>query len=99
MTVSWEAKNQRTVALSSTEAEHMALSDGAKEALYLQNLLAELGLKTAPVDLFNDNQGAQELVRNPVHHSRTKHIDTRFLGKSSIENELVQNLVYLLPSR
>jgi hypothetical protein len=75
--ISWEARKQRTVAMSSTEAEYMALSDGTKEALYLESLLEELGLKSAPVVIFNDNQGAQELVRNPVYHPRTKHIDTR----------------------
>jgi len=75
--ISWEAKKQRTVALSSTEAEYMALSEGTKEALYLQNLLGELDLKTNPIVLFNDNQGAQELMKNPVHHTRTKHIDVR----------------------
>lgn len=41
--ISWESRKQRTVALSSTEAEYMALSDPAKEATYLRRLLTELG--------------------------------------------------------
>ena len=44
-TVSWEAKKQRTVALSSTESEYMAMAEGAKEAIYLQNLLEEFGIQ------------------------------------------------------
>ena len=75
--ISWEARKQRTVALSSTEAEYMAVSDGTKEAIYLQNYLEEIGTKPSAVPIYNDNQGALELVKNPVHHARTKHIDAR----------------------
>ena len=58
----------------------MALSEAAKEAFYLRRILQELRfpyLNSTPVTLFCDNQGAQELVKNPVYHSRTKHIDIR----------------------
>ena len=75
--VSWEAKKQRTVALSSTEAEYITLADGAKEAIYLLNLLREFGVNASPVTIYNDNQGAQELAKNAMYHSRTKHIDAR----------------------
>ena len=44
--VSWEARKQRTVALSSTEAEYMALSEATKEAIYLRNLLRDLGVSS-----------------------------------------------------
>lgn len=75
--VSWESKKQRTVAMSSTEAEYMALAEAAKEAVYIQGFLSELiGIKKSIV-LYNDNQGAQKLVCNPVFHNRTKHIDIR----------------------
>jgi len=75
--VSWESRKQRTVALSSTEAEYMAVTEGTKEAIHLQNFLNELGIKKKPVAIYNDNQGAGELIKNPVFHSRTKHIDAR----------------------
>ena len=77
--VSWEARKQRTVALSSTEAEYMALSDGAKEAIYLRRLLNGITqlVSGEPVVINNDNQGSHKLARNPVFHSRTKHIDVR----------------------
>ncbi|GAB6025573.1 hypothetical protein CHUAL_014034 [Chamberlinius hualienensis] len=76
--ISWEAKKQQTVALSSTEAEFVALSEATKEALYLKCLLNELlDIDPGPVDLYNDNQSAGQLAKNHVFHSRTKHIDIR----------------------
>ncbi|KAK2578606.1 hypothetical protein KPH14_001023 [Odynerus spinipes] len=76
--ISWESRKQRTVALSSTEAEYMALTEAAKEAIYLRRFLLELGFaRLAVVKVFSDNHGALKLGENPVFHNRTKHIDTR----------------------
>lgn len=76
--VMWQAKKQQTTALSSTEAEYMALTAAAKEACYLRRFVSEITGKSDTVTLFNDSQSAQSLVYNPVHHERTKHIDTRY---------------------
>lgn len=77
--ISWESRKQRTVALSSTEAEYMALTEAAKEAVYLRRLLSELGFdKLGHVSLFCDNNGAQKLAKNAIFHNRTKHIDIRY---------------------
>lgn len=75
--ISWESRKQRTVALSSTEAEYMAISEAAKEAIYLKNLLCELMGKSDCVKLYNDNLSAQKLALNPIYHKRSKHIDIR----------------------
>lgn len=76
--ISWESQKQRTVALSSTEAEYTALSDAAKEAIYISRFLSEIGLSSlSKVTMYNDNQGAANLAANPVFHSRSKHIDIR----------------------
>lgn len=76
--ISWESRKQRTVALSSTEAEYMALSEAAREALYLQGFLSEFELlDSAKTQVMNDNRGAQLLARNHVFHARSKHIDVR----------------------
>jgi hypothetical protein len=76
---SWESRKQRTVALSSTEAEYMALSDVSKEAVFLIGYLKELGFQSlANVVVFNDNQGAGKLTENSVYHARSKHIDLRY---------------------
>ncbi|CAB0019009.1 unnamed protein product [Nesidiocoris tenuis] len=65
--ISWEARKQKTVALSSTEAEYMAMTEATKEAICLKNLLADLNVikPEEPVSLKNDNCGAQELAQNP----------------------------------
>lgn len=75
--VSWESRKQKTVALSSTEAEYMSLSDACKEALFLRKFLQEILGITPKVIIYNDNQSAQKLCRNSVFHARTKHIDIR----------------------
>jgi len=74
--ISWDSKKQRTVALSSTEAEYMALSEATKKAIYLNEFLIELGFKemTDRV-LFNDNIGAKKLAENTTFHARSKHIE------------------------
>nr|XP_012153675.1 PREDICTED: uncharacterized protein LOC105664311 [Megachile rotundata] len=75
--ITWESRKQRTTVLSSTEAEYMAVSDAAK-GVYLLGFLKELGLQNfAQLRLYNDNQGAQKLARNPLFHARIKHIDVR----------------------
>lgn len=75
--VSWEARKQRTIALSSTEAEYMAISECTKEAMYLRDVLNSIEVKCECVILFNDNQGAIKLAQSKNYHSRTKHIDVR----------------------
>ena len=75
-TVSWCSKRQATVSKSSTEAEYTALSGASQEAVWMRRLLADIGFEQrGPSTIFEDNQGAIELARNPKFHNRTKHID------------------------
>ncbi|RWS08469.1 RxLR effector candidate protein-like protein, partial [Leptotrombidium deliense] len=75
--ISWMSRVQRIVALSTTEAEYIALAEAAKEAFWLRQLLVDLSLKQAATRILCDNQGAIKLVGNPEFHQRTKHIDVR----------------------
>ena len=86
-TISWGSKRQTSVALSSCEAEIMAASEAAKEAVYLDRFLAELGEpRNGPIPLNVDNTGARNLAYNPELHQRTKHIDRRhFFVREMVE--------------
>ena len=78
--ISWRSKKQRTVALSSTEAEYMALTEAIQEAIWLKAFLCELGemKHDEAVKVYEDNQGAIALAKNPEFHKRTKHIGIRY---------------------
>lgn len=77
--VAWSSQKQKTVALSSCEAEFMAATTAACHALWLRALLVEIvGGPAKVVKLFVDNKLAIALMKNPVFHGRSKHIDTRY---------------------
>jgi hypothetical protein len=76
--ISWQSKKQPTVALSTTEAEYLSLSAGLQEALWLRQLLDELGYtQSGPTIMHQDNTGCIELTKSNKNHSRAKHIDIR----------------------
>jgi transposase InsO family protein len=76
--ISWQAKKQTTVAQSTVESEYAAMAHAAKELIWLQQLLKDLGMsKYAPTTLYCDNQGAISLAKNPTHHAKTKHVDVQ----------------------
>jgi hypothetical protein len=87
-TISWASKKQSTVALSSCEAEIMAGSEAAKEAIYLSGFLHELKVNVSePPPLKTDNKSAIDLAYNPEHHSKTKHIERRhYFIRECVEN-------------
>ena len=87
--ISWGSKKQKTVALSSCEAEIMAASESAKEALYLKKHLEEMGLHDgSPMSLSSDNSAAIALTYNPEHHDRVKHIERRhFFIREAVAND------------
>jgi hypothetical protein len=76
--ISWSARVQKTVALSSTEAEYMSLSDASRQLVWVKSLMREIGFQMGPLPLCGDNQGAIFIASNPVQERRTKHIDIRF---------------------
>lgn len=88
--ISWECKKQKTVALSSTEAEYMGITEACKEAIYLRNLEFEIRNKTNTIVIYNDNQSAQKLSANPIFHKRSKHIDVKYhFCRDCISDKLV----------
>jgi transposase InsO family protein len=77
--ISWTSRKQMVVALSSCEAEYIAAASAACQGVWLRSLLADL-LNQNPdkVMISIDNKSTISLCKNPVHHNRSKHIDTRF---------------------
>ena len=78
--ISYSSKLQTIIALSTCEAEYVAMCEAGKEAVWLRSLLAEVGFRkrSSPVTLYADNQGSITLANNPEFHRCTKHIDVRF---------------------
>ena len=77
--VTWNSRKQCTVALSSMEAEYMAITEGAKEAIYLRKILNDLGFPQAkPTIIYTDSQSAITLGNNPTFHKRAKHISVKY---------------------
>jgi hypothetical protein len=80
-TASHKSTKQKLVATSTTQAEYVALSDAAKEGIWLQRLLKQLGYMGKdryPILIYGDNQPSLDLIKAYGHHERTKHIDIRY---------------------
>ena len=74
--VSWKSRKQSTVALSTAEAEYVALSTAVQECMWMQRLLSELGNPPdGPTTILEDNQSSIAMAKNP--HGRAKHIDIK----------------------
>ena len=90
--ISWKSRKQPTVALSSCEAEYMALASATQEGKYLLSLLNEiLNLNQLSFKLKCDNQAAISLTKNPINHNRSKHIDIKYhFLRDEIENNALE---------
>ena len=78
-TVSWSSKKQNVISLSSTEAEYVAQTHAAKEAIWLRKFISEIqGSGEKQLTIHCDNQGAIALAKDNKFHGRTKHIDLRY---------------------
>lgn len=76
--LTWNTRKQQKIALSTTEAEYMAMSASVQEAMYLRNLQFELNLnEVKPTKIFCDNRSALNLSQASNYSPRTKHIDIR----------------------
>ena len=77
--VSWSAKRQEIVSLSTTESEYVAATHAAKEGLWLRSLLSQIfQTEIQPTMLFSDNQSAIALMKDHQYHACTKHINIHF---------------------
>jgi hypothetical protein len=91
--VSWSSKKQTSVALSTAEAEYVAVGQCCAQLLWMRQTLWNFGYNLSKVPLLCDNESAIRMADNPIEHSRTKHIDHQQKGDIevyhiSIENQL-----------
>lgn len=75
--ISWSSKKQASTALSSSEAEYMAVTSAAFQAVWLQRILEDMNQKQKATIIYCDNQSTIAMTKNPVYHNRTRHIKTR----------------------
>ena len=90
--ISWKSKKQPVVALSSCEAEYVALTYCIQEAKFLKQLLFDMLNLEFPISVFVDNQSAIKLAKNPVFHQRSKHINIKY---HFIRNEIINGVVQI----
>ncbi|KAK2630885.1 hypothetical protein QOZ80_UnG0720430 [Eleusine coracana subsp. coracana] len=79
--VSWKSSKQDTVADSTTEAEYLAASEAAKEAVWIRKFVSELGVvpsASSPMNLYCDNSGAIAQAKEPRAHQKNKHVLRRY---------------------
>ena len=78
-TITWSSKKQRTVALSTMEAEYIALTEGTKQLVWLRRFLLDLGFdQSHPTSIHSDNLSAITLSHDATYHVCTKHINVTY---------------------
>ncbi|GJR47303.1 retrovirus-related pol polyprotein from transposon TNT 1-94 [Tanacetum coccineum] len=89
--VSWSSKRQKSVVISSTEAEYIALSGCCAQVLWMRSQLTDYGIGFNKIPMYCDNKSAIALCCNNVQHSRSKHMDIRFhFIKEQVDNGVVE---------
>nr|GFA86357.1 Gag-Pol polyprotein [Tanacetum cinerariifolium] len=89
--VNWMSKKQDCTAMSSTEAKYVALSASCAQVMWIRTQLQDYGLNYNNISLYCDSQSTIAIPCNPVHHSRTKHIHTRYhFIKEHVENGIIE---------
>ena len=86
--LTWGSRKQKSIALSSCEAEIIALSEATKDVVYLRKLVDGLGAREpSPTLLRTDSQSARDVSYNPEHHDRMKHVERRhFFVRDMVES-------------
>ncbi|GJV26177.1 hypothetical protein Tco_1378872 [Tanacetum coccineum] len=85
------SKKQDCTVMSSAEAEYVALSTGYAQVMWMRTQLKDYGLNYNKISLYCDSQLAIEISCNPVQHSRTKYIHTRYhFIKEHVKNGIIQ---------
>ncbi|KAK2402513.1 putative mitochondrial protein [Trifolium repens] len=88
--ISWFSKKQNCVALSTAEAEYVAAGSSCSQLVWMKQMLKEYDVEQDALTLYCDNMSAINISKNPVQHSKTKHIDIRHhYIRDLVENKIV----------
>ncbi|KAK2426944.1 putative mitochondrial protein [Trifolium repens] len=88
--ISWFSKKQNCVALSTAEAEYVAAGSSCTQLVWMKQMLKEYDVEQDVITLYCDNLSAINISKNPVQHSKTKHIDIRHhFIRDLVENKVV----------
>ena len=90
--VSWFSRKQNYVSLSTTESEYVAAGNCCGQLLWMKQMLDDYGLLSDTLTMYCDNSSAIDISKNPVQHSRTKHIDIKH---HFIRDLVEKNLVHI----
>ncbi|GJZ90061.1 putative ribonuclease H-like domain-containing protein, partial [Tanacetum coccineum] len=91
--ISWQCKKQTIVATSTTEAEYVAAANCCGQVLWIQNQMLDYGFNFMNTRIYIDNESTICIVKNPVFHSKTKHIEIRHhFIRDAYEKKLIQVL-------
>ena len=94
--VCWQSKRQGCIALSSCESEYVSACTCSKQVVWMRRLLSELNVHINTfTTIYCDNDAARQLSENPLHHDRTKHIDTQFHYLRSLFNNKIIKLIHI----
>lgn len=93
--ICWSSQKQSIVALSTAEAEYIALTHGTKEALWLRQMLKDLEYPCESIPIYVDNQSAIKQAKNTEFHKRSKHIDVRYHFVREVVNQKEIEIAYV----
>ena len=93
--VSWMSKKQNSVSLSTAKAEYIAAGSCCTQLLWMKKLLHDYGIPQETMCVFCDNTSAFNVSKNPVQHSKSKHIEIRYHFIRDLVEEKVVRLEFI----